>query len=157
MGELLYEAPIKERLPVKESEILPGDKIKIAGKQYQIREKGTILCVGAEGQLPFPVIPEETHGYVDGISLDDNSVLTLEFDEEEGPTGFTGRVLKKEEISYQKEVQAEEKEITKPSAVRVVHLPWKHTIWMCKILPSPALPAEPCLNSMQVLRRYWVK
>lgn len=109
MGELILESPVDYSGEINESTITPGQNITVAGKDYQIKETGNAICSGAEGNLPFQVIPDETYAFADGISLTDNSFVTIEFDELRDSNVFTGQYLTKDQLSYQKEINAEQK------------------------------------------------
>lgn len=108
MGELIYEEALDMDISIKVSDLKPGSKFKVKGKEYQIKEYGRATCAGAEGMLPFEIIPGENYPFVDGISLSDNSYVSAEFEDDEVLL-FTGRVLTKNELQYTKEIKAEEK------------------------------------------------
>ncbi|MEM7179410.1 MAG: DUF4178 domain-containing protein [Spirochaetota bacterium] len=108
MGELILETPAPAKDDINEETIEPGMNFQVEGKDYQIKETGTAICSGAEGTLPFQVIPDETYVFADGISLTDNSFLTVEFDELRESNIFVGNYIAKDDISYKKEIQAEQ-------------------------------------------------
>jgi hypothetical protein len=111
MGTLSYEERIADNQKFLASSIHIGSTVTLEGKKYQIRVLGQAICSGAEGQLPFPVIPDETYPFLDGLCISDETVLSAEFEGDE-VLFFAGRNLNKNEITYQKDIVAEEKRQT---------------------------------------------
>lgn len=56
--------------------------IVIEGETFTVREIGTATLVGGEGQLPFPVTPEDMYIYAELATLDGNRLATLEYDDQ---------------------------------------------------------------------------
>lgn len=65
-GEIALESLVQEGLNVP-----PFDKLSIGGVlminriRMTIIEKNTCTMIGAQGELPFKVVPNETYGYID--------------------------------------------------------------------------------------------
>ncbi|MCK5689644.1 DUF4178 domain-containing protein [Myxococcota bacterium] len=70
-----------------------GHPVIIEGVHYTVREIGTALCAGGEGQLPFPVIIDERYVYADLTSIDGESFASIEYDEIGKPHCFAGTPL----------------------------------------------------------------
>lgn len=60
------------------AEIKLGQEIVVSGKNARITEKNSCQCVGAEGELPFQVAPNESHDYAD-LTGEASSIYTLEY------------------------------------------------------------------------------
>ncbi|NIL97137.1 MAG: DUF4178 domain-containing protein, partial [Planctomycetales bacterium] len=75
---------------------LPGDSLPIGQTTFHLDEKGTAVCEGAEGQLPFVVQQGEETPFFD-LSTSD-AFATVEFERDEGVRIFRGRRLSPEEL-----------------------------------------------------------
>jgi hypothetical protein len=93
--ELFLESPLKLTGPVPpHSELTPGMRIKLDGKEAVIEEIGEAKCLGGEGQIPFQVEIGKVYPYADGSSPDGSSSFGLEYDPETGDAkAFYGRII----------------------------------------------------------------
>ena len=103
MGVLRFEKEISSfdidrNIPV-------GETILVDKNEFLIMEKNRAKCIGAQGQLPFQVIPDEEYDFVDGVDTTGKITLTVEFDGDQ-PKAFSGSVIKKGEIKYEKSVSS---------------------------------------------------
>lgn len=81
------------------AQLAVGQSVSMDSIEYTVREVGQATCIGGEGQLPFTVLPGEQYVYADVASLDGERFGTLEYDEGQRPTCFSGRVLGHEELT----------------------------------------------------------
>lgn len=62
-----------------------GDTVslKLQGLElkFQVTEKNSCTCIGAEGELPFPITPFETYYYLD-LSGPNKRIFTIEYTED---------------------------------------------------------------------------
>ncbi|MDH3718036.1 MAG: DUF4178 domain-containing protein [Planctomycetota bacterium] len=86
-----------ESLAIDFDSARPGDSITIGQTVFHLDEKGTAVCEGAEGQLPFVVEPGEATPFLD-LSTSD-AFATVEFDGDEGMRVFRGRRLDPDELA----------------------------------------------------------
>jgi hypothetical protein len=82
-----------------------GETISVEKNEFRIMEKRRAKCLGAQGQLPFQVIPDEEYDFIDGMDTSGKITLTVEFDEDL-PTAFTGTIVKTADIKYEKTVSS---------------------------------------------------
>ena len=80
-----------------------GLQLTMGETHYSVREVGTAVCVGGQGQLPFTVLPGESYPYADLASMDGTRFATLEYDEGRAPRCFTGEVLGHEQLTVDDE------------------------------------------------------
>jgi hypothetical protein len=105
--KLSFEKIIRPDAPLPGAENLNiGQQLSLGGTIFSVREKGMALCVGAEGQLPFTIVPDESYPFVDLATLDGSQFATLEYDEEEQPHVFLGQDLHHEQLTIDEEKPA---------------------------------------------------
>lgn len=92
-GDIAIEEPadLDGEVPSFEA-ISIGDQIplKVKGQviNFIVTELNNCTCIGAEGELPFEIVPYETYYYVD-LSGPDRRIFTLEYTED-GVNAFEG-------------------------------------------------------------------
>ena len=79
-------------------EVQPGQRIRLGKVEYHVDEVGVAICEGGEGQLPFPIVPDERVPFLDLTS--DESFATIEFDGDNVRL-FQGQVIDRRSIHVQ--------------------------------------------------------
>ncbi len=65
-GEIAIESIVSKKMNLPAfDEIKVGGAIMINRQRMKIIEKNVCVCTGAQGELPFKVIPNETYNYID--------------------------------------------------------------------------------------------
>lgn len=96
---LTREREVKPGAPLPPAHSLSvGAAVAIKGIRFTVREAAQAQCAGAQGQLPFAVLPEETYPYLDLASDDGRYFATLEYDEAEQPHLFVGSPISHEQL-----------------------------------------------------------
>lgn len=70
-----------------------SSRIKIGDREFVVEETGMAECLGAEGDLPFAILPGEKFPYVDASSPDGRDSLGIEYDDAK-PTVYIGHWLR---------------------------------------------------------------
>ncbi|RME19078.1 MAG: DUF4178 domain-containing protein [Deltaproteobacteria bacterium] len=96
--KLTFERQQKPLGKLEPSRFSAGSRLEIAGKTFVVREVAAARCAGAEGQLPFVVLPEETYPYIDLTNEDGSAFATLEADEHDRTNVFIGTPVPHGEI-----------------------------------------------------------
>jgi len=97
---LTLERRLKPDAPIPPPDQLhAGMHLKLSGRAFTIREIGRARCVGGEGQLPFPVEPDEEYPYLDLATPDGEHFATVEYDAEGEVHAYMGRPLEHEQVS----------------------------------------------------------
>jgi len=77
-----------------------GQQIRAEGATFEVRELGTAVCEGAEGQLPRPVRPTETYRYIDLDELGGSRRLLLEIDPDGTVEAFVGQAYTPSQVDF---------------------------------------------------------
>ncbi len=110
---LILERRLKPDGPVPPADQLqPGMQLTLSGKTFSVREVGRARCVGGEGQLPFPVLPDEEYPYLDIATVDGREFGTVEYDEEGELHAFLGRPLTHEQVTLDAPRPVVEKDVS---------------------------------------------
>jgi len=97
---LTREREVKPDAPLPAAHTLGvGSALTIKGVRFTVRESGQAHCAGAQGQLPFAVLPEESYPYLDLASDDGRYFATLEYDEAGQPHLFVGSPISHEQLT----------------------------------------------------------
>jgi hypothetical protein len=77
-----------------------GCTIKVRTTEYTITEIGKARCLGIEGALPKDITPDEVYRYIDGVSVDGQQTIGLEFDEgdDQPPRTYIGEWVSHKEL-----------------------------------------------------------
>ena len=75
---------------------VPGKKLHLNGKLYEIRDIQNALCIAGEGELPFRVGPGYEAPVVDLLG-ENNTFATIDYSEE-SPLVFLGEYVEFEEL-----------------------------------------------------------
>lgn len=59
--------------------IQPGEIVSLADKEFMVRERGTVICEGGEGQLPFSLVLNDVYYFVD-LQSPDGGTATIEIE-----------------------------------------------------------------------------
>lgn len=111
-GELRLEKDVASGKQYKEASINVGHVFQAEGSVFSIREKRKARCVGAEGQLPFRVEPDEEYMFADGIDFSGRYTATIEFDLEEEASLYIGLPVSEEDLLYNRvETEIEAKNV----------------------------------------------
>jgi len=85
-GDIAIEEPVKEQLNISQfNSIKIGDTLSLYKNEIEIpllvTEKNSCRCIGAKGELPFPVTMEEKYNYLD-LSGPGGTIYTIEYTED---------------------------------------------------------------------------
>ena len=65
-GDVAIEKLVQSNVQVTPFEQLRvGDAVTLLGQRMTVTEKNSCRCVGAQGELPFPVSPDDGYDYID--------------------------------------------------------------------------------------------
>ncbi|MCB1201216.1 MAG: DUF4178 domain-containing protein [Leptospiraceae bacterium] len=99
MGELIFESALHKVPEIEEELLSTGAFLKVKKEKYLVKETGHAVCAGTEGQLPFPVIPDEHYRFINAIAVKRDLYLSAEF-EEDGIQFFSGEKVRPQDIQY---------------------------------------------------------
>jgi len=78
-GDVAIEKLVKSNVQVQPfGELRVGDQVTLLNQRLTVTEKNTCTLVGAEGQLPFPIEPNDTYDYIDLLGPKSSS-FTVEY------------------------------------------------------------------------------
>ena len=81
----------------------PGHTLTIGAGSYVVLEVGQARCIGVEGRLPHPILPDDTHDYLDATSPDGRQSLGIERDDDGTTVLFLGEWLGHHELTLDDE------------------------------------------------------
>ncbi len=88
---------------VDTSGVALGATIPFEGGSFIVLEMGEAQCLGVEGNLPVPILPDETHSYFDATSPDGRFALGVEIDDEGEQEVYIGEWLGQDELALDDE------------------------------------------------------
>ncbi|MFT5683761.1 MAG: ribosomal protein S27E [Myxococcota bacterium] len=102
------ERALPQPLPGSSPDMSIGAELSLAGRRYQVDERGEARCLGGEGQLPRPIRPGEQYRFIDATEINGSTQLTVEFSPD-SPAGvaFVGRDIPADQVVYAPQPGAE--------------------------------------------------
>ena len=88
---------VPELMPPFE-EMVPGRKLQINARRYEVRDVQQALCIGGEGELPFHIGPGYEAPVVDLLG-ENNNFATIDYSEE-SPLVFLGEYVEFDELHF---------------------------------------------------------
>lgn len=100
---LLFEQAPRADRPMWTALLAPGRKVKLHGTpaKFTVAETGTATAAGAEGELPYRLVPGSSYRYAD-LSGPDRAFATLDYGDEP-PALYLGREVTLDELGVRVE------------------------------------------------------
>ncbi|MFW5751178.1 MAG: DUF4178 domain-containing protein [Planctomycetota bacterium] len=98
-GELTFESFVRTTPPMAWEDAQPGATYQLGDESFVVAEKAVAICEGAEGDLPFPVLPEEKVPFLDLEAPE--AMATVEYELDGSVIVFRGRHLTAGELDMQ--------------------------------------------------------